>query len=352
MKKSPTISFAISTFNRSKNIYNLVSSILTHKGNEIEVVVLNNASTDDTKEVLNTIQDERLRVINYESNIGGILGPLTILFEAKGEYVFVCLDKDYIDSSYIQLIIDKLIFFKDYNIVFGKCACNLNEIGPDNFIQNQYDILKKFVYISEHPTGLFFRTKDLKTLKVIDDIKSKYFDFAFIQELIKAELTNFGNSLFINIPVFKIEKIEDCRKIASKTYSSNNLFFHPDFRRKELGIYIESLNKLNLNSLENRKLLITIYNKILLSSTFGYKTIMNDYSICEHYCINTKNINFHNLIYYNFSLTKKFIEEINGKKYRYIIIFNILKIQVKWFLKAIISVSKKIFRSFCRNDFR
>lgn len=340
MIKSPIISFAISTFNRSNKIYNLINSILTHKGNEIEVVVLNNASTDDTKEVLSTIRDERLRVINYESNIGGILGPLKILFEAKGEYVFICLDKDYIDYNYIQLIIDKLLYFRDKNIVFGKCICNLDEIGPDNFLQNQYDILQKFVYISEHPTGLFFRSKELKSLKIIDDIKSKYFDFGFNTELIKAELTNFGNSLVLNIPAFKIEEIEDCRKIISKTYNSKNLFFHPKFRKKELSIYILSLNQLNLNFIENRKLAIRIYNNILFSSTFGYKSTLENASICEHYGIKTKKLNFYNLIYYNFLITKQFLKEIVEKKYKNIIYLFMIKIQFKWFIKSIINVLK------------
>lgn len=77
-------------------------------------------------------------------------------------------------------------------------------------------------------------------MKIIDDIKSKYFDFGFNAELVKAELTNFGNSLVLNIPAFKTEEIEDCRKIISKTYNSKNLFFTLNLGKRAKYLYIKS----------------------------------------------------------------------------------------------------------------
>lgn len=335
MYKNPIISFAISTFNRSEKIFNLVNSILSHKGNEIEVVVLNNGSTDDTKKLLSNIQDDRLIVINYDINIGGILGPLYALLEAKGEYVFVCLDKDFIEAKQIKLLIDKLNDFKEQNVVFGKCVCNLDKIGPDKFFNNQFEILENLVFLAEHPTGLFFRTNKLKSLKIIDDIKSKYHDFGFNSELIKAELTNFGNALVLNVPIFSTEKIEDCKRTVSKTYNNKNLFFHPRLRKKELSIYIQSLNLLNLNVIENQKLLIKLYSNILFAATFDFKKILKNHSICEHYCIKPQNIYIFNLVYYNFSITKQFTIDIKDSKHRATIYLIVLNIQIKWFLKTI-----------------
>ena len=100
----PFISIAISTYNRSNRIYHLVQNILKYEGNEIEVVVLNNASTDDTVELLGSIDDSRFRLINYKQNVGGLLGTFNVLLEAKGDYVFVCLDKDFVDYNFIGIL--------------------------------------------------------------------------------------------------------------------------------------------------------------------------------------------------------------------------------------------------------
>ena len=335
MNQSSIISIAISTFNRCNQIYSLVNNILLYKGTEIEVVVFNNASTDNTKEFLGSIKDTRLRVINNEKNIGGILGPLQALLEARSEYVFVCLDKDYLDPEKISIITEKLLFYKDKNIVFGKCNCNLDRYSPEIFFNNQYDILYNLVYLSEHPTGLFFRTKDLKQLNILDDITSKYYNFGFNSELLKAELSNLGNSLVLNIPAFKTESIQDCSKITSKTYGNNNLFFHPNFRVIELNNYLTSLNSLKLKINLSSKISLKIYDNILYSSTFGYRIILLNSNICKHYSINPVKLKFTDLIRCNYLITRNFLSEIYKKNKGLKFYFSLILVQIKWFLKFI-----------------
>jgi len=270
----PFISIAISTYNRSNRIYYLVQNILKYEGNEIEVVVLNNASTDDTVELLGSIDDSRFRLINYKQNVGGLLGTLNVLLEAKGEYVFVCLDKDFIDFNFINIIVEKLSYYKNKNVVFGKCVNKINISGDDIFYDNPSDILSNLVYIGEHPTGLFFRTKELVSLKIISDIRTKYLNFAFNSELIKAELSTLGNALQLNVPCFSTESSEDSANEVSKTYNSTNLFFHPNFRVIELNNYLTSLNSLKLKIYLSSKLSLKIYSNILYASTFGYRIIL------------------------------------------------------------------------------
>ncbi len=332
---SPFISIAISTYNRSNKIYYLVQSILNYQGDEIEIIVLNNASTDDTVELLGSIDDSRFRLINYKQNIGGILGPLNVLFEAKGDYVFVCLDKDFVDYNFIGIILKKLSYYKDKNVVFGKCVNNINISSDDIFYDNQSDIISNLVYIGEHPTGLFFRTKELGSLKIINEIKAKYVNFGFNAELIKAELSSLGNAIRLNVPCFSIENSEDSANVVSKTYNSSNLFFQPKMRMIELKYYLKSLNSLNLKRNLSSKLTLKIYSNILYTSTFGYRIILLNSNICKHYSIKPHKLRLIDLLEYNYVVSRNFLIEIYKKNKGIQFYFRLLFIQIKWFLKFI-----------------
>lgn len=332
---SPLICIAISTYNRSNKIYDLVLNILKYQGDEIEVVVLNNASTDDTVIVLNSINDTRFRVINYNQNVGGILGPFNAILEAKGDYVFVCLDKDFIDYKYINVIVEKLLFYKNNNVVFGKCVNNINMISEDVFYTKQSDIILNLVYIGEHPTGLFFRTKELVSLSSILEIKSNYSSFGFNAELIKAELSNFGNALVLNVPCFSTENLEDCTKVVSNTYNSSNLFFHPNMRIIELNNYLKSLKSLNFETNINRKLSLNIYSNILHASTFDYRKTLLNSNICNHYSILPIKLNFFDLLVYNYFVTRNFLSGVFEKNNLILLYYKLLLIQIRWFIKLI-----------------
>lgn len=67
----PLLSICIPTYHRGKTVYNTVKSILENNIDFIEVVVSDNASPDDTKELLASIRDERLKYFRNNENIGG-----------------------------------------------------------------------------------------------------------------------------------------------------------------------------------------------------------------------------------------------------------------------------------------
>ena len=75
-EKKPLISICITTFNRCEKVYNLVSNILNYKGNEIEVIVVDNCSIDDTAILLAKIIDDRFQFIRNDTHIGPLLNGL------------------------------------------------------------------------------------------------------------------------------------------------------------------------------------------------------------------------------------------------------------------------------------
>jgi glycosyltransferase involved in cell wall biosynthesis len=90
----PLITIAIPTFNRASLLKECVRSALSQTYRHFEVLVSDNASTDETREILGQFSDGRLRVIGQETNIGLLPNWNACLAEARGDYVIFLSDDD------------------------------------------------------------------------------------------------------------------------------------------------------------------------------------------------------------------------------------------------------------------
>jgi glycosyltransferase involved in cell wall biosynthesis len=88
------VTIAIPTFNRAALLKGCVAAALSQTYPHFEVVVSNNASTDDTRNVLSGINDARLRVIHQETNIGLLPNWNACLANARGDYIVFVADDD------------------------------------------------------------------------------------------------------------------------------------------------------------------------------------------------------------------------------------------------------------------
>ncbi len=90
----PFFSVLISTYNRAESIERCVSSALTQTVEDLEVIVVDDGSTDATPAVLASLADPRMRVIHHDRNRGISQARATAVEHARGEW-FVILDSDW-----------------------------------------------------------------------------------------------------------------------------------------------------------------------------------------------------------------------------------------------------------------
>lgn len=90
----PLVTIAIPTFNRASWLRDCVVAALAQSYKNFEIVVSDNASTDETGEMLREFHDPRLRVVRQERNIGLIPNWNACLAEAKGDYIVFVSDDD------------------------------------------------------------------------------------------------------------------------------------------------------------------------------------------------------------------------------------------------------------------
>jgi glycosyltransferase involved in cell wall biosynthesis len=87
------VSVVIPTYNRADLIERSVKSALQQTHQELEVIVVDDASTDQTPAVLARLEDSRVRVIRHERNEGQCRARNRGVRESRGRYV-AFLDSD------------------------------------------------------------------------------------------------------------------------------------------------------------------------------------------------------------------------------------------------------------------
>lgn len=111
------VSIIISCYNSAEYIQRSVESALFQTCKDIEVIVVNDASTDSSSEILEKISDERLKVITHSRNKGAGIARKTGIENAYGEYVFFLDSDDYIEPDMIDVLLKATNTYKDVDIV-------------------------------------------------------------------------------------------------------------------------------------------------------------------------------------------------------------------------------------------
>lgn len=68
---SPLVSVVIPSYNRAALLPRAITSVLTQTFSDLECIVVDDGSTDQTEQVVAEFQDPRLRVIRLPDNGGG-----------------------------------------------------------------------------------------------------------------------------------------------------------------------------------------------------------------------------------------------------------------------------------------
>lgn len=95
LEDTPPVTFLIPCHNEAENIAETIQSLLDQDYPEFEIIAINDASTDDTGELLNAMaaHNTKIRVVHLETNQGKAMGLRAGSLAARHE-ILICLDGD------------------------------------------------------------------------------------------------------------------------------------------------------------------------------------------------------------------------------------------------------------------
>ena len=103
----PAISIILPTFNRANTLINAIDSILNQSFKSLEIVIIDDASTDDTQKIIQEYQkkDPRIILLKNKKNYGCSKSRNIGLSNAKGEVIgFMDDDDHYSDTETLKCL--------------------------------------------------------------------------------------------------------------------------------------------------------------------------------------------------------------------------------------------------------
>lgn len=310
----PLLSFCIPTFNRSASLKRLVQSILACDTDDIEVIVANNASPDDTLDVLNQITDRRLKVYSSSENYGALFNMLRALSMGTGRYVIYCTDQDYFLADQLPEFLD--LIRNESQVSCGFCLLPGDFKQATVSVPAGYDAMLAVAYRSRHPTGYFFHTAHLKAIGFPDKFNRFEDVELFPLEFVFAELALKGWALIYRKGLFQPEVSKSVADHKSSTTDgrSKTAFFSPESRLRMALKFVEHLDGLVISKFNALKIEASVFSRGVWAAAIGYRLIMANERLCAHYRMGVEKISVLQTCKTALSFAKRYFEKRKNRK--------------------------------------
>ena len=135
------ISVVLPTYNRALDLKKAIDSVLIQTYPHFELIVVDDGSSDETMQMMETIKDERILFIRQQVNKGAAASRNTGIRASKGKYV-AFLDSD--DTWHPDKLEKQYQLLSKSESSVGGCVTYYDLIYPNRIINRQIPIQKDF----------------------------------------------------------------------------------------------------------------------------------------------------------------------------------------------------------------
>lgn len=355
-KMNPFLSICIPTFNRGPIVYDTVCNILKSDRQDIEVVVSNNCSTDDTEELLKRIKDKRFRYFKNTYN-NGADNLISVLTYAQGEYLLLLSDEDDVVLRNLESYIIDLHKLKPA-VMFGTSAVNRYRYAYKGnlYMDDCYEALKVLDFEQTYMSGYIYNRKIMK--RVLGNLygteinRKLGYGYNFLN--LARRMVQYGGFL-AKEEVITSQRAKGKRDMQTH-FDGGNCTYSPEYRVEVFCDAVNDLAQLDL-SLKEKYLLLEMYKDqiVINASIQDYMYTYNgkseyeskrdrEYKIAKYYQLNKQNvqgIKFYCRLFSNVRKCNNYLSQVNVFKCRY----NLVKLR---YLKQTFLITKSRYEKILR----
>lgn len=213
MNNNPLVSVCIPCYNSEKTIKSTIICLLEQTYSNIEIVISDNHSTDNTIEIIKSIIDPRIKFFINESNLGIVKNFQKAYSYATGKYVKVICADDLLTPDGIEKQLSIFIKYPAQNIAMVTCEkWIINQNGKKLFqkkfpgkdgLHNGLKSIRKTIVLGTNifgePGCIMFNNEIAKQTSgfIIEEELTYVVDLNFYYQLLKH-----GNLFVIKEPLF------------------------------------------------------------------------------------------------------------------------------------------------------
>jgi glycosyltransferase involved in cell wall biosynthesis len=273
MSELPLVSVNLITYNRQDFIHAAIDSVLKQSYNQFELIVIDDGSTDNTLDVINSFYDRRIFVFKNEKNSGIAFSRNKAAELSRGKYILI-LDSD--DVAHPELIKRKVEFLEanpDYILVSSLM----------NYVNEKKEVINKSVGMlvpdNEVCSYLFFANCLVQSSLLIRATilkKEKYSDSVSSEDLDLWNRIKYLGGVHIMEDVLINVALHNNNVTKFNKHNTENAFFESAEKNlkdiglkttdKIIGIHVNFLNYSKTFSVNELKLLIKHCSNIITAN--------------------------------------------------------------------------------------
>jgi glycosyltransferase involved in cell wall biosynthesis len=132
--EEPLLTIAIPTFNSAHFLLDAIASIMRQGLDDFEILIVDNASEDNTEEVIHSLGNKHIRYIRNASNLGSRENGNRCLANSRGRYLkFLCADDVLLDG-----VLKKQLNVLETRPEVALVTCGYLPTDPDLNIQGSW----------------------------------------------------------------------------------------------------------------------------------------------------------------------------------------------------------------------
>ena len=132
--KNPKVSVCMPNYNYGRFIGQAIQSVLDQTFTDFEIIIVDDASTDNSVSVIKNFSDERIKFYQNEKNIGRVKNINKCLSLASGEYVTLLPS----DDIYLPTSLEKSVEILDSNPEVGLAYSSGGTIDEDGVVIREH----------------------------------------------------------------------------------------------------------------------------------------------------------------------------------------------------------------------
>lgn len=258
--KKPILSICIPTYNRAEFACAAAKHLLENwEGDEIEVIISDNHSDDNTQELIGTINDRRLKYFRNDENLGAAFNTHLTFLRATGEYAYLTSDEDDLAIEEIPYLLE---YFKNNpNVsvfVGGGDLTYTHKRFPDAVYTDPFEALKAIAFKTRYMTGIIMNRKMYAeemvgiSFEESADIWDAYsFMYAMARLCCRGDVVTSSHLLFSQPRLTMTD-------ISNNARNDGVYYYEPEGRINQMATWSKAIFGLNISESEKRYMVVKI----------------------------------------------------------------------------------------------
>lgn len=237
------MSFCVPIYNNAQAAYELAQDLLKAKETNFEVIVSDDASLDNSQQLLSQIQDPRFKYFRNKKKLGALKNWEHSLELGRGEWLYLVMGRDVMRGCKIPTLIKFLNEANLNNITLFYDTYEEDYVNKTK-IYSGFEAVTNFIGCY-HPTGTIFNAKLFNEIPN----RHRYFEISdtYPENYVKRDLLLKGNGAFIYTGINTTGRYIDMAKVKSNfgIGTNGNVYYSPKRRFIQCCEWIDMVDELS-----------------------------------------------------------------------------------------------------------